>query len=817
MNTHSPSQSQTARGEKQGPKPVRDFSKIAPELGLPKTSGTIKGIGEKFSLSPATGSGSASIPIATTSVRGAPQLTIAYDSGNGNGLFGLGWSLGLSAITRKTEKRLPTYDDHDTFILAGLEDLVPVKDETLGDTSVTTYLSRTEGSFSWIRHFVAGEADWWLVIDRNNVTRWYGAYPDDTGKVLATPDYPVIRDPGRARHIFSWLLAEERDDRGNRTRFRYKTEDAAGVDPFLPWEQNRPSHLPAWHIKYIDSTRLPAGNPSGLEWGSRLTFDYGEHDAADPALEDLPWQYRKDPFSSYRSGFDLRIRRLCRRVLHFSLIPEVDPHNLTLNSATELSYDDADGLSKLVAARHRRYVRDGTAFQSATLPEARFAYSKPEVSSRIRRVESADVAGTPSGLIDEFRFIDLEGESLAGILSEQGTEWYFRENQGNASFGSARPINRPAGFAVLAEGGQVAALENNGRPYLYSYGSSSGFAERTAEGGWEDFVAFPQQPNIDWADANLRWLDLNGDGIPEVVIFHDEAIEWHSNRGTRGIAETNFALTGADQRKGPARLFQNGLESIFTADMSGDGLTDIVRIRNGETCYWPNLGYGRFGPQVEMGSSPWFTENSAFDPTQVHLADIDGSGTADVLYLEGPSTRFWINRAGNFWSSAHSIAHTPPTDRMAQAGMVDLLGNGTNCLVWSSKSPADTHNPWRYIELMVDRDLRQANVRNVPPSVLATYGVQATVDERADLSLLDDAQLDQLEAAGARLSLPSKPYLLREIDNGAGLITRLGYKPSTHFYLQDRKSGTPWISKLPFCVHVEPAPETRISPVAILL
>lgn len=801
MNNISPSHSQTASGEKQGPKPVRDFSKIVPELGLPKTSGTIKGIGEKFSLSPATGSGSASIPIATTAARGAPELAISYDSGSGNGSFGMGWSLGLSAITRKTEKRLPTYDDDDTFILTGLEDLVPVKGETIGGVAVTTYLPRTEGSFSWIRHFVAGVADWWLVIDRNNVSRWYGAYPDDTGEVLATPDDPVIRHPDRDRHIFSWLLAEERDDRGNRTRFRYKAEDEAGIDPLLPWEQNRPSHPPVQYIKHIDFTRLPPGNPSNLEWGSRLTFDYGEHDAADPALEDVPWQYRADPFSSYRSGFDLRIRRLCQRVLHFSLIPEANAHSLTLNAATELAYDDADGLSKLAAALHRRFVWDGAAYQSDSLPEAKFIYSKPEVSSRIRRVASGDVAGTPSGLIDEFRFIDLEGESLAGILSEQGAEWYFRENLGNASFGVARSIDRPGGV-TLAEGGQVAALESDGRPYLYSYGSSGGYAERKPDGGWDEFVAFPEQPNIDWADANLRWLDLNGDGIPEVVIFHDEVIEWHRNQGKRGIAEANFAGTGADQRKGPARLFHNTLESIFTADMSGDGLTDIVRIRNGQTCYWPNLGYGRFGPQVEMGSSPWFTENSAFDPAQVQLADIDGSGTTDVLYLDGSSTRFWINRAGNFWSGAHSIPQTPPTDRMSQVGMVDLLGNGTNCLVWSSKSPADAHSPWRYIELMVDRDLRQADVRNVPTSMLATYGVQATVDERADLSLLDDTQLDQLEAAGAMLSLPSKPYLLREIDNGAGLITRLGYKPSTHFYLQDRKAGTPWITKLPFCVHV---------------
>jgi hypothetical protein len=36
-----------------------------------------------------------------------PQLALAYDSGAGNGPFGLGWSLLLPSIARKPEKGLP--------------------------------------------------------------------------------------------------------------------------------------------------------------------------------------------------------------------------------------------------------------------------------------------------------------------------------------------------------------------------------------------------------------------------------------------------------------------------------------------------------------------------------------------------------------------------------------------------------------------------------------------------------------------------------------------------------------------------------------
>lgn len=107
------------------------FQVTAPSISLPKGGGAIRGIGEKFAANPVTGTGSMSVPIATSPGRSGfgPQLSLSYDSGAGNGPFGLGWNLSLPSITRKTDKGLPRYHDYeesDVFILAGAEDLVPV-------------------------------------------------------------------------------------------------------------------------------------------------------------------------------------------------------------------------------------------------------------------------------------------------------------------------------------------------------------------------------------------------------------------------------------------------------------------------------------------------------------------------------------------------------------------------------------------------------------------------------------------------------------------------------------------------------------------
>src|SRR5436309_13548510 len=98
----------------------------APTLSLPKGGGAIRGIGEKFGANPVTGTGSMSVPLATSPGRSGfgPQLSLSYDSGAGNGPFGLGWNLSLPAIMRKTDTGLSRYQDaqdtdSDVFILSG--------------------------------------------------------------------------------------------------------------------------------------------------------------------------------------------------------------------------------------------------------------------------------------------------------------------------------------------------------------------------------------------------------------------------------------------------------------------------------------------------------------------------------------------------------------------------------------------------------------------------------------------------------------------------------------------------------------------------
>src|SRR5262249_49179938 len=187
-----------------------------------------------------------------------PQLALSYDSGAGNGPFGLGWNLSLPAITRKTDKGLPKYqdaDESDVFILSGAEDLVPVLNpdgSRFEDTTsvpgykIYRYRPRIEGLFARIERWteIATGDVRWRSITKDNITTLYGK--DDNSR-LFDPIYPEL---GHSMRVFSWLICASYDDIGNAIIYEYKPEDSDNVDLTQPNERNR-TRSAIRYLKYI--------------------------------------------------------------------------------------------------------------------------------------------------------------------------------------------------------------------------------------------------------------------------------------------------------------------------------------------------------------------------------------------------------------------------------------------------------------------------------------------------------------------------------------------------------------------------------------
>ncbi|MGH9262560.1 MAG: SpvB/TcaC N-terminal domain-containing protein, partial [Acidimicrobiales bacterium] len=292
-----------------------------------------------------------------------PKLSLAYDSGAGNGPFGLGSSLSVPAIARKTDKGVPEYrdeEDSDTYILSGAEDLVPVlvegehgwgrevlSDPEYGDYRVERYRPRTEGLFARIerwRHRDSGDV-FWRAITPDNVTSIYG-------RTAASR----IADPADPTRVFEWLLERTYDDRGSLILYEYKQEDAAHVDGTKPQERNRLRNGATYANRYLKriryGNRIPhpeaqrarpfdaSPNETPDDFYFEVALDYGEHPGDAPGPNEsttTTWPLRPDPFSSYRAGFEIRTQRLCNRVLMFHRFPELGPAP-SLVRATEFVY-----------------------------------------------------------------------------------------------------------------------------------------------------------------------------------------------------------------------------------------------------------------------------------------------------------------------------------------------------------------------------------------------------------------------------------------------------------------------------------------------
>ena len=241
----------------------------APQISLPKGGGAIRGIDEKFAANPVTGTGSLSIPLALSPGRSGfgAKLSIDYDSGSGNGVFGIGWKLLMPSITRRTDKGIPRYHDclpenlegseSDIFVLSGSEDLVAALISDGSEKSrfdeferegyrVRRYRPRIEGLFARVERWTrveTGETHW-RSISKDNILTVYGL---DARSRIADPDNP--------QHVFSWLICRSYDDTGNAIIYDYVGEDSAGVDLARSSERGNHSEIAAEVLLSIEQGR----------------------------------------------------------------------------------------------------------------------------------------------------------------------------------------------------------------------------------------------------------------------------------------------------------------------------------------------------------------------------------------------------------------------------------------------------------------------------------------------------------------------------------------------------------------------------------
>lgn len=748
---------------------------------LQKGGGSVQGMGETFASNEFSGSASMTIPIPASPCRGfEPSMSLNYSSGNGNASFGMGWELSTPEITRRTSKEIPKYTDDDTYLYTADDYLIPIMDKKgkrkIGSETIAKityeihyYQPRSQSHFDKIerlRNPKDLEDTFWRVTNASNTVSIFGK--SKTAKVF---------DPQNHTHIYKWLLEETYDDMGNHQIYTYEKENSDNI-PSTPSEVNRDHQTQAYPAKVyygnfepITDGSIITGESSTVfksdQWHFEIVFDYGTHqidlskNSNKAITTEGQWKCRKDPFSSYSTGFEIRTFRLCEKIMLFHRFDEVHKGDRFLTTALFLQYEQSPILTQLKKAFHTGFqFMDQAPYRTKSLPGLNFNYTPFAPSSPDYQPHQFELLeGENDKVVHQasdgpnYQFIDLYGEGIPGILYNGGQTITYRAplktNLIDTQYAAAKnidfPIDKIGASHVLND------VTGNGRlDLMVNSPQRAGYYQFDVNDEWTSFEAFESFPS-NYLYSDNSQLDVTGDGVADVLLIEQEKVRFNAS-----LREKGFAPSLQRQRVDdlPSSKQNAPNEMLLFTDMIGSGLSQRVRITKSKVECWPNLGYGKFGKKVIMDNTPNF--GADFVSSRLLWADIDGSGTTDLAYISTSHIDIYLNQSGNaFATKPIKIPFPAQWDRLDQIQFADIKGNGTNCLVFSQSHP--TPKQWYY-------DFNQVTINGE--------------------------------------TVTQKPYLLNRIDNNMGATTSIRYASSTQYYLQDKANGTPWITHLPFPVNV---------------
>lgn len=93
---------------------------------------------------------------------------------------------------------------------------------------------------------------------------------------------------------------------------------------------------------------------------------------------------------------------------------------------------------------------------------------------------------------------------------------------------------------------------------------------------------------------------------------------------------------------------------VAFSDVLGSGQQHLIKVDyQGVTC-WVHLGDGKFSNPITI---PGFSaDRLKFNPNQLYFADLDGSGTTDIIYAQSTHLEVYFNQSGNQFVRGDDIA-----------------------------------------------------------------------------------------------------------------------------------------------------------------
>ncbi len=573
-----------------------DGPELAPaaQVKLPDRPGSVRGLGSSATIAAPSAQVEYSVPIDVPTTAGvAPSVGLRYRGDLGNGPVGIGWSLSTSVIRRSVRAGVPRFDDSDELEIEG------VASGRLFRIADGTY--RVEGAGNTVRVIRAGNR--WVVLDANGSVHHFGA------------------------------------TEGSR-------QEAAvdGVVRTTAWYPELTTHLSGRVVRYRYVRDRGQLYLSQATWGP-----------SDRYRVELEHEPRPDALPSYRDGFEvvaaLRVRSIRVRAAGEEL------------RAYRLRYDESLAVSRL--AEVSMTGRGG----AGMLPALRFSYV-PRGGGEVLAVSGTD--GWHLGTRGVTLF-DVDGDGADDLLRVEAGGHAFRKNLGGR-FGPSQSITGAAGLDL----GEVSLIDVDGdaRGDLVRVVDGTWRVSRmdAAQRAWIDAVTWAGTRGVSPHDDSVV-VDLNGDARMDVVQGATAGLT--VRLGGPGGLESALArppISAADPTVVP------GASNVRWVDVNGDGLTDVVWITDAWMKYFLGRGDGTF-VAWRRAFYPWGT--AALRPRELLLLDLDRDGLTDLVRVTAGHVLFYPGRAHGF-GGAYAVTRPDAIDADALVTTGDVDGDGAADLLWSS-------------------------------------------------------------------------------------------------------------------------------------
>lgn len=570
-------------------------------LSLPTGPGSIKGLGESFEPDLNTGTAHYQVKIETyPGVAGfAPEISLSYDAGYGNGHVGLSWQLSIPSIQRQTEKGLPRYTSDDVFVYQGSGELVPIEQGF--------YRPKIEGDFMRFRP----DGDGWMAWSKDGTKHEFG--------MSATS-----RISDASYGTFGWMIERSTDTHGNIIGYSYFKDggdcylqridygSGAGVRSVLFDCEARSDVVTDGKARFPVTTSKRLKTISVLSQAQlvrRYELSYGTAQGTRLSLLTRVTQYGADgatalPSIAFQySGFTPAAAQ--------TVAMQNPPMVNIANGESDLLDLNGDGLPDLLytpSSGHEVFLNLGHGIWDTQA-------KTPQVSPAHR----LSVAGVFMG--------DLDGDGLSDLVVQNSTEFGFYRNSGNpwekeadwVAYSAAPPflLDDPGTRLVEINHDGLVDVVQTGLGVLSAYLNHS-------QTPWTEVVD-ASTLGLSLTNPQVQFADMNGDGLEDLVYLDaDGAIYYHLCLGYgRFVAEESFM--GGSPVLSYAKIADG---TVLLMDVNGDGLSDLVQVDSSEITLWVNQGNNAFGTAVSIADTPSFLVGNP----ELRQADMGGDGCKDLLY-----------------------------------------------------------------------------------------------------------------------------------------------------------------------------------------